>query len=127
MRRAIKILLEYPDLAEKISLDIFSGSTSHDVELLVTLIKYLQASPVNKSISAIRGSWHNTVLGKEMAEIQMLDISEIDPEKELLLLLKDMETRILRHRQKRMLNGRERLQAATRAATSRKNSGTEKQ
>ena len=114
VRRAIKILLEYPDLAEKISLDVFNGSTSHDIELLVTLIKYLQASPVNKSISAIRGSWHNTVLGKEMAEIQMLDISETDPEKELLLLLKDMETGILRLRQKHAANGRERLRAAIR-------------
>lgn len=82
-RRAIQTLLEYPTLAEKISLDILKKDENRDTQLLVTLIQFLQTSPV-KSQSAIRGSWHNTALGEAMTEIQLSDLPDDDPESILL-------------------------------------------
>ena len=117
-RLAIRILLKFPALAEKIPLGILRKDENRETQLLVTLTQFLQTSPA-KSQSAIRGSWHNTALGEEMTEIQLLTLPDEDPEPLLLSSVNKLVENI-RKAERSTRPARERLQDAKAATTTRK-------
>ncbi|MCY4329207.1 MAG: DNA primase [Endozoicomonadaceae bacterium] len=110
---AMRILLKYPALAMEVSSDELSKDNSYDTQMLLSLIKFLQKTPV-KSLSAIRGSWHNTVLGEKMTEIMLLDLPECNPEKTFMHAINKILINI-QEQKRTSLKGRSRLEAATKA------------
>ncbi len=119
VRRALRILIKFPFLAEKISLDILEDDhdCDHDTKMLMTFIHFLQGNTLT-SRSAIKGSWHNTALGELLTEVLLLDIPEDNPERMLSDDLELICNKLIRKR-KSARSGREKLKDFSRNAVKR--------